>query len=262
MKWLQKNLGVDGSYYLKGIFGLSCLPSDQAKKNVRVYESAVEALVKQLAGPTTSFWALQDVARSSKPIVIKPWRHDPAKDAKAETHYMAYGEPDSYADATATGEFAKTTEISDLSKSERRANIGTGKGSSYTLYFTPYYVGESRPAGPGYGADEVLLHELIHGLNSIKGNLRLTGGAPDGFDGLEEFTAILITNLYSSQTGRALRYDHRGHDPLPQRLRNPETFYSRYRDAVRDCDRFHSSLTSIYKNFDARLVPFNPFRYC
>jgi hypothetical protein len=262
MKWLQKNLGVDGSSYLEGLFGLSWFPSDQAKKNVQVYESAVETLVKQLRGPTTSFWVLQDVASASQPIIIKPWRHDPAKDKKTETHYMAYGEPNSYADATASGEFAKTIENSELSKSERRENMGTGKGTSYTLYFTPYYVGESRPTGPGNGADEVLLHELIHGLNSIKGNLRLTGGAPDFFDGLEEFTAILITNLYSSQTGRALRADHRGHTLLPQALCNPQAFFNRYRDAVRDCYRFHASLTSIYKSWDAKLVPFNPFRFC
>jgi hypothetical protein len=37
MKWLQKKLGVDGSYYLKGILGFSLFPSDQAKRNVQVY---------------------------------------------------------------------------------------------------------------------------------------------------------------------------------------------------------------------------------
>jgi hypothetical protein len=262
MKWLQKNLGVDSSYYLKGILGFSLFPSDQAKRNVQVYESSIETLIKQLSGQATSFWVLQDIANAAKPIIVKPWRHDPHKDAKTETHYMAYGEPDSYADATPDGEFAKTIENSELSKSEKRENMGTGKGTAYTLYFTPYYVGESRPTGPGYGADEVLLHELIHGLNSIKGNLRLTGGAPDGFDGLEEFTAILITNLYSSQMGRVLRYDHNGHAPLPQQLCNPQAFFNKYQSAVRDCYRYHSSLTSIYKNWDPPFVPFNPFRYC
>jgi len=262
MKWLRRNLGVDGSSYLKGIFGWSLLPSDHAKRNVAVYESAIEALVKQLVGPATSYWVLQEIATASKSIIIKPWRHDPTKDAKTETPYMAYGEPESYAAATAPGEFAKTLEISELSKSERKANIGTGQGSDYTLYFTPYYLGESRPTGPGFGADEMLLHELIHGLNSTKGNLRLTGGAPDGFDGLEEFTAILLTNLYTSQIGRTLRYDHRGHEPLPEKLRDPKAFFDRFPDAVKDCNRFHSSLTSIYKGWDASFVPFNPFRFC
>lgn len=265
MKWLRKNLGVDGSYYLKGFLGLDWFPSDQAKRNVKTYESAIEKLVTQLNGPATSFWLLKEIESANKSLIIKPWRHDPAKDAKNETHYMAYGEPDSYADASPSGEMAKTIETSELSKSERLANIGTGQGTNYVLYFTPWYVGESRPVGPAWGADEVLFHELVHGVNSLKGNLRLTGGAPDGFDGLEEFTAITITNLYTSQRGGVLRQDHRGHTALPStpiNLCDPQIFYNRYRGAMQDCFTFHRSLTATYRNFDSSLAPFNPFRFC
>jgi len=265
MKWLRRNLAVDGSDYLKGIFNLSCFPSAEAKQNVVVYERSVEHLVNRLNGPATSFWVLNEIASSNKTLTIKPWHHDAAKDRKTETHYMAYGEPGSYADATASGENAKTIETSELSKSERIANMGTGAGTNYVLYFTPFYVGESRPPGPGNGADEMLLHELVHGLNSLKGNLRMTGGAPDGFDGMEEFTAILITNLYTSQIGGTLRHDHRGHTPLPKaplNLCDPQVFYNKFRDAVQDCYKFHPSLGTIYKSWDASFVPFNPFRFC
>jgi hypothetical protein len=265
MKWLRKNLGVDGSSYLKGFLGLDWAPSAEARRNVMIYEHAVELLVLKLNGPATSFWILKEIESANRSLIIKPWKHDPAKDAKLETHYMAYGEPDSYADATARGEAAKTIETSELSKSERLANTGTGAGTNYVLYFTPYYLGESRPTGAGYGADEVLLHELIHGLNSLKGNLRMTGGAPDGFDGLEEFSAILMTNLYTSQTGGVLRQDHRGHTALPKlpvNLCDPQIFYNKYRDATQDCYKFHLSLGQIYKSWDASFVPFNPFRFC
>jgi len=262
MKWLRRNLGVDGSYYLRGIFGLDWLPSAEAKHNVQIYEHSVERLVNQLNGPASSFWVLKEIESSHKSLIIKPWRHDPAKDKSIETPWMAYGEPDSYADASAQGEFAKTTEISEISKSDRIKNIGTGLGTNYTLYFTPYYVGMSRPTGPAWGADEVLFHELIHGLNSLKGNLRLTGGAPDGFDGLEEFTAIVITNLYTSQIGGKLRFDHNGHSPMPAKLSDPQVFYNKYRDAMQDCYKFHQSLARIYKVWDASFVPFNPFRFC
>jgi len=265
MKWLKKNLAVDGSYYLKGFLGLDWFPSDQAKRNVEVYERSIEQLVQRLTMSATSFWVLKEIESGNKSLIIKPWRHDPAKDAKIETHYMAYGEPESYADATAAGEFAKTTEISELSKSDRRANMGTGLGTNYVLYFTPWYVGESRPVGPAWGADEVLLHELVHGLNSLKGNLRMTGGAPDGFDELEEFTAITITNLYTSQVGGTLRQDHNGHSPLPSKplnLCDPQVFYNKYRDAMQDCYRFHRSLAGIYKGWGPSMVQFNPFRFC
>jgi len=265
MKWLRKNLAVDGSYYLKGFLGLDWLPSDAAKNNVVVYERAIEQLVHRLGGPASSFWVLKEIESANRSLVIKPWRHDPAKDARTETHWMAYGEPESYADATAAGEFAKTSENSELPKAERLANMGTGRGTNYVLYFTPWYVGDSRPVGPAWGADEVFLHELVHGLNSLKGNLRMTGGAPDGFDGLEEFTAITITNLYTSQIGGTLRQDHRGHTALPTaplNLCNPQVFYTKYRDAMQDCYRFHKSLAGIYKGWDASLVQFNPFRFC
>ena len=87
MKWLRKNLGVDGSYYLKGFLGLDWLPSDEAKRNVQVYEGAVEKLVNQLNGPASSFWVLKEIESANKSLIIKPWRHDPAKDEKTETHY-------------------------------------------------------------------------------------------------------------------------------------------------------------------------------
>jgi hypothetical protein len=265
MKWLRKNLAVDGSYYLKGFLGLDWLPSEAAKLNVQIYERSIERLVQRLNGQASSYWVLKEIESANKSLIIKPWRHDPAKDARTETHHMAYGEPDSYADASPSGEFAKTSNHSDLPKSERQANIGTGRGTNYVLYFTPYYVGDSRPVGPAWGADEVLLHELIHGLNSLKGNLRMTGGAPDMFDGLEEFTAITITNLYTSQIGGTLRRDHNGHTALPSQplnLCDPQVFYNKYANAMQDCYRFHKSLTEIYRGWAASFVPFNPFRFC
>ena len=65
---------------------------------------------------------------------------------------------------------------------------------------------------PGRDGDEILLHELVHGLSSLVGRLADSMAGPAGYSNLEEFTAIVISNLYASETNRPLRNDHGGFD--------------------------------------------------
>lgn len=74
------------------------------------------------------------------------------------------------------------------------------------------------PPDPGYDPAEMLLHELVHALREMSGREN-TLPMGRGFDTREEFFAILVTNIYSSERGRfrPLRADHgRGNLVDPQ----------------------------------------------
>ena len=73
-------------------------------------------------------------------------------------------------------------------------------------------LGQVRAGGAGSAADEILLHELVHCVRHMKTwadqSLYNFTGMGDGFHNIEEFYAVLIANMYSSETGRPLRRDH------------------------------------------------------
>ncbi|MDQ3650097.1 MAG: hypothetical protein M3458_07470 [Acidobacteriota bacterium] len=107
--------------------------------------------------------------------------------------------------------------------------------------------------GPGISPDETLFHELVHSLRRARTWTTPTNyldhtPLTDGFDNIEEFYAVLVTNIYSSESGRTLRRDH-GYDratnstlPLlpsvevagmiiPDR-RYADNFFPRHRDSI------------------------------
>lgn len=65
------------------------------------------------------------------------------------------------------------------------------------------------PPGPGDDPAEVLLHELVHAVRAMSGRENCLP-MDQGFDTREEFFAVLVTNIYSSERGvfRPLRADH------------------------------------------------------
>ena len=70
---------------------------------------------------------------------------------------------------------------------------------------------------PGVGKDEILLHEMVHGLRQLRGTTdsHKPADAPN-MDTVEEFMAIVVSNVYRSELNRpGLRADHHGFAPLP-----------------------------------------------
>jgi hypothetical protein len=73
-------------------------------------------------------------------------------------------------------------------------------------------LGRVRASGPGTNPDEILLHELVHIVRMMRtwsnpSSYRFAN-VGDGFGNIEEFYAVLIANIYSSETARPLRRDH------------------------------------------------------
>jgi hypothetical protein len=96
-----------------------------------------------------------------------------------------------------------------------------GRGAGATIDYYPWEWHQIGGGRPGAARDEILLHELVHaymiqrGLSSIR-NLQRARYARRlrRFDIVDDFFAIMITNVYSSECGRPIRRDHQGFQAL------------------------------------------------
>jgi hypothetical protein len=95
---------------------------------------------------------------------------------------------------------------------------GTGGGTDVDLHFSPELFAAG--TGPSSQPDEVLFHEMLHALREMQGEFDQVPTGPQDklYDNVEEFLAILMTNIYVSEkspTLAVLRKDHHGTQVLP-----------------------------------------------
>ncbi|MCL2713376.1 MAG: hypothetical protein FWD68_01955 [Alphaproteobacteria bacterium] len=183
----------------------------------QAYEKQVLTLLKRIRTTLTGRALFRELRRYRKHIVrirpsetdkdIGPNQNEARSRAKDWKRAMARNQPMLYNDG-----------------SPWAGNVsGTGRGSDTTVFFTPSGYGypltvlksdqaiiakllcELQLAGAQ--ADEVLFHELVHAMRQIRG-LVFLGLLRDGFQNEEEFIAILLTNIYSSETHRPPRSNH------------------------------------------------------
>lgn len=105
--------------------------------------------------------------------------------------------------------------------------------------------------GPaGNTAHEILVHELVHALrfSGKTMNRRAT-------DDQEEEIAILVTNVFSSETNRPLRWRHADFAKLPSN--DPVTFYANNLPVIRMFCTEHPTVSLDLARIE---TPFNPLR--
>jgi hypothetical protein len=123
----------------------------------------------------------------------------------------------------------------DPDEQEPEGFVGTGVGSNSVIEFSPdtFGAGEKTCYHGQYGSlpDEVLFHEMVHGLRNMQG-LRNPWPTEDrGYRNEEEFLAIVATNVYISSKGSTqLRRDGDGHSPLEAPLDTSAGFLSDLRN--------------------------------
>jgi hypothetical protein len=145
-----------------------------------------------------------------------------------------------------------------------------GVGANAIIEFSPddWTKKVQRLFGPGMDPEAVLFHELVHGAGQMNGTLARRkiigrGGKQDGFEDEAEFIAILITNMYMSETGDTKLRSTHGVSGEP--LLSTDPFFDRFsylkptpRDMIARFKHlqlpFYSALTNIPKNVSA----FNP----
>ena len=146
--------------------------------------------------------------------------------------------------------------------------FGKGGGSDSDVSFTPVMFSKfcsQKKAGHKAGAqpDEVLFHEMVHAARQMRG---LLNPVPLGYlyDTEEEFYAILIANIYASETGRTidLRSDHHGFEHLTADTTAkflPKKDPADYRYQLID-KLVHKEPLLAHDLARLKLVPFNPIR--
>jgi hypothetical protein len=96
-------------------------------------------------------------------------------------------------------------------------------GVDSIIMFSPHMWGrDGKPgnsgySGPGSEADEVLFHEMIHGLRTMMGVSAANNSSNDEYNNEEEFIAVVVTNIYLAEKRKMiLRGGHEGFSALPQ----------------------------------------------
>jgi hypothetical protein len=225
---------------------------DELKAAAADFEKSNLALLEQLRSSSWTAWSvLASIAaigqQKGKKMTIKPFNK---LDASLTLEQNAYAIPVELDKATPAGK--RILACSDNPKAsmkagqaygdaQGRAIPGAGGGSDTEIRFNSL-MWTPPPGGgavaPGAGADEILLHEMTHGLRQMRGQM-LCSGVYDhpNYDTVEEFIAILVSNMYRSERGRpGLRSDHGANSPpLSPALSDPAKFL----DAESNKDHIH-----------------------
>ena len=251
------NLYINGDDYLKGFLGLDWLPSDHAKKQVDDYEKKVAALLFGLWKTYSSAWILYEIATANpKRVDIVPAEFAPDafknNQSGGDTSAKTGTKDNNYVDATKRGEPGKM--CLPETKSDRVA--GTGSGASAVVAFQPEKWGGAE--GPGSAADEILIHELVHANRIVRGVRNVCYGAPRDWNDYEEFVAVTLCNVFSSETNRKLRFGHGfGFKELPADQSTSAGFLSKYKSYLEPIKQDHPHLFSALKRSPG--IRFNPF---
>jgi hypothetical protein len=220
------NIVIDGSEYTKGFLGLDWLPSSQAKLNEKRYEDWITYQLNLIIKKWVGWSVLSEVfskGRSGRKMYIR--QYEPTK----KDPINAYAAPLDPQAATLKGAPQKYCGGDNAGKDISGTPDGTGTGTDVEIRYTPWLF-TAASGGPGTNdPDEVLLHEMLHGLRQMAG-VSMCGTQTKRYDTSEEFVAILVTNIYRSEAGRPnLRADHSFNSALSPALSNPANFLNQHR---------------------------------
>lgn len=255
-----QNLFINGDEFLDGFLKLRWLPSDAAKRQVDNYERKVTALLFSLWNTYSSAWIMYEIATAThKRVEIKPPQFSPFDNASGGDLDAKTGTKDSnYVDASKRGTQGKTC----LPEKKSDEVEGTGKGADAIIAFRPERWSGGIPKingreGPGSAADEILIHELVHASRIVRGVRNSCFGAPRGWNDYEEFVAITLCNVFSSENNRGLRFGHSNFQPLPVEEATSVKFLEKYRYYLAPISSDHPHLFAALNR--APGIPFNPF---
>ncbi len=270
------NIDINGDLYIKGFLEADLLPSQGDRRNVSRYEEVIEDMLKGFWNKFTTSQVLSAIRlRTPKKITISPFSLP--KLLPAEENLLKNNSP--------LPESQKNT-MTILKASRINAGVvpdsypdseNFGKGSNATLFFNPGVYGDAggnAPLSPGIYSDEMLVHELTHAMSVLEGSLakNIPFQTPFGelmktsYGDLEEFTAMVIANMYRSEMGRPrLR---KSYSPVfwEDGLKDGGVdasggeFYRFFQKDMQQICRIHPVLSRNLKQ--GASIPFNPFVYC
>jgi hypothetical protein len=200
------------------------------------------------------------LTRNGKKTVIKPFG------PTAQDPLNAYAQPTNWQAATPNGKDQlycgddPSTPINDTGLKIPGTPKGTGTGSDIIVSYTAQdWVPQAND--PGRRPDEILLHELVHGLRQQRGQLQCVATATVNnqmYDTVEELYAVVVSNIYRSECGyKVLRADHHGFKKLEAPLNDEKKFYQRWKTEL---DRFTTEMSVLSVHLSVVPCAFNPIR--
>jgi hypothetical protein len=175
------------------------------------YEVAVSHLLDRITHTQTGRALFAEMfKRTHKALVIVP----------LDGVFNAFASADDLRHATLKGHVERSGKDGTVLKDGHGHTVtGLGGGSNSHVKFSPNtfskYCAAHSQHKSGAQPDEVLFHEMTHAARQMRGVL---DPVPLNhlYDTEEEFFAILVANIYASETGRAvdIRSDHHGFEPL------------------------------------------------
>jgi hypothetical protein len=227
------------------------------------WEAAVLAILNNLNNKPpnhTSRYVLNALSRSGRKTVIVPIAASARNASAGPDHWPAA--------TTAGGHILHCADNPTTPANETGTQVvgylpgaGTGTGSDIVLrYAAQDWV---NTAGlPGGRPEEVLLHEMIHGLRQQRGVMQCTAlpTLPNQtYDTVEELFAILVTNIYRSECGYLmLRADHHGLKQLEPPLDLDEKFYAKWKLPI---DMLVKEMPDLCTHLAVVKSMFNPLRF-
>src|SRR5262249_36205370 len=144
-------------------------------------------LLYEITGSRAGPIVLKAIMRAPRRCVIRPimqiWEN-------------AEADADNLEDATPKGKPVRDGK----GKIKPERGLGTGNGSDFHVPFDAMDWWGPHQA-PGLFADEVLLHELVHGLRMTRGQsdpIPFNPGPKQRYGTTEEFDAVVVSNIYRS----------------------------------------------------------------
>ena len=133
-------------------------------------------------------------------------------------------DPESHLNANAAATRWETAAYAGTADVSKPATLDTeaAAGSSNLVHFSAQNFVDVD--GVGASRDAILFHELCHSVHQMTGRCMDGWAMANGYDNLEEFWAILVTNIYLSERRQTLRGDHQGFLPLDYRLQDSRAF--------------------------------------
>ncbi len=167
------------------------------------HEKTMLAALGEIAGRESGKALLRET-NGGFTIQILPIDFLPSLKMWVKYHKNAVQLDDVPASAMSLGMYAGT-------RKNKTNRVGAGSGSDAQVFFSPERL---RSQGPGMNPDEILFHEMVHAIRATQGVSTTGFKMSNDYDNQEEFTAVVVTNIYLSEKKQtALRANH-GSDVL------------------------------------------------
>lgn len=257
-----RNILADGQPYLAGFLGLDWFPSERAKANAENYEAEVLYAINTIYRRFTGSRVILEIGRYSRRVVVRPRAIPPvsADDDAISAKFNALTTPTNWRDGAAQGVRVRGN---DSRTEDWNLPLGTGLGSDAEITINPGVYRDYGGSAPAYlgTSDDVLLHELVHGLADLVGRSN-AGSAPACYKNGDEFAAFTVANVYRSEKFGASAYlvgSIEGTELAPER-RDGKAFYDAYKQYMDQLCAALPGLAGALKLGSA--IKFNPFAYC